>query len=174
MYHRYIPSDNNSSVIFIFNRCVFVRTHLPTHTLQFSSTFLAKCFVSVHVVHPYSSMDTATAWMKFLFILSERSYFRMIDNLSKVIHTFATNMLTPLSADGTLLPRYVKLSTNFRCLAFRVEMAHSSLNTWTLFYLLPRRGLCLLLIALGYAEGILLGLVYLREVLDHLHYMCLL
>ena len=31
------------------------------------------CFPSVHVVHLNNSMDTATAWKKFRFILSDRS-----------------------------------------------------------------------------------------------------
>ena len=35
------------------------------------------CFV----VHPYSSIDTTTAWKKSCFILSDRSDFHMIDNL---------------------------------------------------------------------------------------------
>ena len=35
-------------------------------------TFFFMCFVCVHVVHPYSSMDTATAWKNSRFILSDR------------------------------------------------------------------------------------------------------
>ena len=33
--------------------------------VQLSSSFLSKRFVSVHVVHPYSSIDTTSAWKKY-------------------------------------------------------------------------------------------------------------
>ena len=42
----------------------------------------------------------------------------MIDNLS-----IAVRMLTSLSIDEILLPRYVNWSTNFRVLPLRMEMA---------------------------------------------------
>ena len=38
-------------------------------------------FVSVNVVHPYISINTATALKKYRFILSDRSDFRKIDTL---------------------------------------------------------------------------------------------
>ena len=38
-------------------------------------------FVSVHVVHPYSSIDTTAAWKKLHFILSVRSDFHVTDSL---------------------------------------------------------------------------------------------
>ena len=44
-------------------------------------------FVSVNVVHPYSSIDTAAAWKKSFFILSDRSDFHMIDRLAIADHT---------------------------------------------------------------------------------------
>ena len=37
-------------------------------------------FVFAQVVHPYSSMDTATAWKKSGFILSDKSDFAVGDN----------------------------------------------------------------------------------------------
>ena len=43
-------------------------------------------FVSVHVVHPYSSIDTTAAWKKLRFILSVRSDFHMIDSLLMAVH----------------------------------------------------------------------------------------
>ena len=42
-------------------------------------------FVSIHIVHPFSSIDTATVWKKYHLILSDRSNFD-IDNLSVAIH----------------------------------------------------------------------------------------
>ena len=123
-------------------------------------------FVSVHVVHPYGSIDTIAARKKSHFILSDRSDFHMIDNRSIAVHTFARRILISLSADETLLLRYVNLSTNFRGQLFRVDMAPSRLKhmyfvlfafTW---WPIP---------VPGYSAGIRLGSVYLQEALFHLH-----
>ena len=51
------------------------------------------------MVHQYSSTGKAAAWKK--------SDFRMIDNLSIAVHAFSVRMLTSLSVDELLLPRYV-------------------------------------------------------------------
>ena len=90
--------------------------------------------------------------------LSDRSNFHMIDNLSITFHTLVTCMLTLLSRDEMLLPRYVNSSTNFRGLPFKVETA---LFTKIMF---------LLYFHTSYSVGILIGLVYLREeqLLHHL------
>ena len=45
-------------------------------------------------MHPFSSMDTATAWKKSRFILSDRLDFHMIDSLSITFHAFVRHMLT--------------------------------------------------------------------------------
>ena len=50
--------------------------------VQLPSRFLSIRVVSVHVVHPYSSIDTTAAWKKQRFILSDRSDFHMTDSLS--------------------------------------------------------------------------------------------
>ena len=50
-------------------------------------------FISVHVVHTYSSIDAATTWKKIRFTLSDRSHFHMLDNLLKAAHAFAKRML---------------------------------------------------------------------------------
>ena len=63
-------------------------------------------------------MDTT----KSCFILSNRSEFDMINNLSIGLHAFARHMLTPLSVNEMLLPRYMNWSTNSRGLPLRVEM----------------------------------------------------
>ena len=70
-------------------------------------------FVSVHVVHPYSSIDVTAAWKKLRFILSVRSDFHIIDSL----------VSTSFSVDSTLLPRYVNLSTSLSGVPSRVEMS---------------------------------------------------
>ena len=79
--------------------------------MLFPSSFFSMRFVSVHEVHPYSSNDTDTASKKSHFILSERSDFLMVDNLSKAVHTSAWRMLTSLLVDETLLLKYVNWFT---------------------------------------------------------------
>ena len=46
--------------------------------VQLPSSFLFSCFVRVHAVHPYSSIDTTAAWKKLRFVLSVRSDFDII------------------------------------------------------------------------------------------------
>ena len=51
-------------------------------------------FISVDGVHPYNnSMEASTAWKKSRFILSDRSDFHMINNLSIAEHIFARCIL---------------------------------------------------------------------------------
>ena len=52
----------------------------------------------------------------------------MIDNLSIAADAFASHILMSFSVDGTLLPRYMNLFTNFRELPFKVEMSPFSLK----------------------------------------------
>ena len=85
---------------------------------QFPSSFSSIHFVSVHVVYMYTCIDTTTAWKKFR--LSDRSDFHKIDSLSIVVYAFTKRILILLSVDETL---YLNLSTNFRELPFRVEIA---------------------------------------------------
>ena len=66
-------------------------------------------FVSVHVMHPNSSVDTATVWKKYRFILSNRSDFHMINNQLILFNVFAKHILTSLSLDEMLLPKYVSI-----------------------------------------------------------------
>ena len=74
-------------------------------------------------MYSHNSFDTGTAWKKTRFILSERSDFRMIDNLSIVANANARHMLTTLTVDKILLPRYVNLSTSIRGLPFSADLA---------------------------------------------------
>ena len=68
------------------------------------------CFVSVHVVHLYSSIGTATAWKKSYFILSDKSNLYIIDNQSIALHATARSMSTSLSVDEILIIKfYTKL-----------------------------------------------------------------
>ena len=136
-----------------------------------------KSFDSVHVVRPYSSIDSTAAWKKTRFILSYRSIFHMIDSLSIAVHAFARGILTPFSVDKTLLPRCVNLSSIFRGSSFKVEMAPSRLKHMYSFFFFfffwrSRRDQCLQLLAPGYAAEICVGQAYLKEVLCHLHNFC--
>ena len=60
---------------------------------QLALSFFFVRFVSVQVVHPYSSMDTAAAWKKLRFILSYRSDFHMTNSLSIAVHGYASRVL---------------------------------------------------------------------------------
>ena len=62
------------------------------NSMQHSHVALIKLFL--YVVHPYSSSDTSTALEKSCYILSDRSYFHMIDNLLKAVSAFTRHMLT--------------------------------------------------------------------------------
>ena len=97
----------------------------------------------------------------------------MIDNPSIGVPTFTRHILTLLSVDEKLLPRYVNMSTNFKSLPHRVEKAPPRLKrmysvlfafTWRL---MPP------VVAPDYAAGIRLGEELLQEVLDHLRCLCL-
>ena len=91
--------------------------------VQFPSSFFSLRLVSIHMVHPYSWIDTTAAWKKLRLILSNRSYFHMIDNLSIAFHAFASHILMAFSVDVTLLPRLVNLSTSFKEPPYSVEMS---------------------------------------------------
>ena len=70
--------------------------------VQFPSSLLSSRFVSVHVVHPYSSIDTTAAWKKLRFILSVRSDFHMIESLSIAVHAFVSRVSMSFSVDTYL------------------------------------------------------------------------
>ena len=96
--------------------------------VQFPSSFFSRRFISIHVVHPYSRIDTTPAWKKLCFILLDRLDLHMIDNLPIAVHTFARRMLMSFLVDEILLLRYVNLSTNFREPPFRADMSPSWLK----------------------------------------------
>ena len=69
------------------------------------SSFYSIRLLSVHVVLPYSSIDTTAAGKKLSFILSVRSDFHLTDSLLIAVHAFASRVLMPISVDEILLPR---------------------------------------------------------------------
>ena len=87
--------------------------------------FFSLCFICVHVSEVNTVVLTQLQLKKFRFILSDRSDFHMTDNLSIAVHVFAWRMLTSVSVDEILLPKYVNLSTNFRSRTLRVDGSFS-------------------------------------------------
>ena len=55
-------------------------------------SFFSSRLVSVHVVHPYSSIYTIAAWKKLRFILSVRSDFHMTDMLFIAVLGFVSHV----------------------------------------------------------------------------------
>ena len=88
--------------------------------------FFSKAFIRFQGVQPYTSTDIAIALKNSDFILSKRSDFHLVINPSIRAHAFL--MLTLISANVRLQPRYVKWFTNFRSLPFNEEIAPSSLK----------------------------------------------
>ena len=91
--------------------------------VQLPSSFFYSRFARVHVVHPYSSIDTTAAWKKLRYILSGRSDFHIIDSLLIAVHAFVNLVSMSFLVYETLLPRYVNLSTSLRGFPSRVEMS---------------------------------------------------
>ena len=85
--------------------------------VYFLSSLLSMRFGSDSMVHPYSSIDTAIAWKKSSFILSNWLGFHM----SIALNAFTKRMLSSISMNWF---------TKFRDLPFREEIA-PTLNTGT-------------------------------------------
>ena len=82
---------------------LFIITHIIL--VKLPSSFFSISFVSVNVVHRYSSIDMTTAWKKLCFILSVRSDFHTTDRLPLAVPDLASRMLMSVSVNETLLPR---------------------------------------------------------------------
>ena len=82
-----------------FVGCSFQNLFNKAHSLlvQFLSSFFSIHLISVHVVHPYSRIDTIGSWKKLRFILTDRSDLHMINNLSITVHAYARCILTSFS-----------------------------------------------------------------------------
>ena len=138
-----------------------------SNLVQFPPSLFSVRLINIHVVHPYSRIDTTDACKKLCFILLDKSDFRMIDKLSIAVHDFAMRILMSFSVDVTLLPRCVNLFANFREPPFSVwRCLLFYLNTCTPFCLHSHEGQCDPLPTPYYAVGIRLGLVNLQEALS--------
>ena len=96
--------------------------------VQVPSSLLSRRFVRVQVVQPYSITDIITAWKNCRFSLSVRLDFHITHNLFVAAHAFPICVLSSLSVDEILLPRYVNCSTGLRGLPSSVEMSPFSLK----------------------------------------------
>ena len=90
--------------------------------VQFPSSFFSIRLVSVHVLHPYSRIDTTTARKKLHFILSDSDFY-MINNQSIAVYAYSNHILMSFSVDEMLLLKYINLSTDFREPPLRMEMS---------------------------------------------------
>ena len=111
--------------------CCFVGMLLPGFAKNRSRRVLpinlfSMCFIWVQVVQPYYS--TNTHLVRILILFHQWSNFPMVDNLSIVVHALPMHILTSLSVDEILLPRYMNWSTNFRVFQFYEEMIPSWLK----------------------------------------------
>ena len=75
-------------------------------------------FVKIQVVQLCISTDTAGAWMDYCFILSHRSDFNMVDNLSTITNALPMCILKSLSIDEKWLPMNINQSIDLRGLPF--------------------------------------------------------
>ena len=72
--------------------------------VQFPSSLFFLRLVNVHVVHPYSSIDTTAAWKILRFISTVRSDFHVTDSQSTAVLAFSNRVLISVSVYETLLP----------------------------------------------------------------------
>ena len=106
---------------------LFRRVLLPGF-VQFPSRFCL-CVLSPSMWSIRSVVLTrALLGRNWRFISSDRSDFHMINSLSTSVNAFARRILTSLSEDEILLPRYVSLSTRFRGRPLRVKVVRSWLR----------------------------------------------
>ena len=109
--------------------------------LRLPSTLFHICFISIHVVHPYSRIDTTAIWKKSGFVLSD-----WLDNQSIAVLTFARHILMSFSVDETLLLRYLnlfKILENF-CLEWRCLLIKTFVFCFVCIYVETNAISCLL------------------------------
>ena len=69
------------------------------------SSFFSLRLVSVHVVHPCSSVVTTAAWKNLRFIILVRFDFHLTNSLSIAVNVLARHSLMSFSDDESLHPR---------------------------------------------------------------------
>ena len=102
--------------------------------VQNTQHFSSKHFV--RVLQPYNSTNTATAWKKSCFILSEPSDFPMVNNLSIAVHVSSLPVDITYSWCEIVLLRYGKHLT-FRSKCFHFWIADWIFNISTIGISIP-------------------------------------
>ena len=90
--------------------------------------FTSMCLIKLSMLQPYNSTSWLLLGRSFHFILSVRSNFFIVINLSIAVYAFPMHMFISLSVDKILLLRYVNWCTNLRGLPLNEEMATSCLK----------------------------------------------
>ena len=109
--------------------------------------------MEIQVVQPYNSSDTVIALKNSCLNFIREIRFFMVINISIAVHALLMCMLTSLSVDEILLPRYMNWSTNFKGLPFDVKTAPSWLRHINSFSS-SHENQCLLLPIPGYVVDI--------------------
>ena len=104
--------------------CVFLPLGFVQNSMQHPCAVLISLFIQVIHLSPIDPTDMTTVWKNTHFILSERSGFHRVDNLSIAVHILPMHMST-FSVDEILLPKYMNWSTNFSSFPFHEEMTPS-------------------------------------------------
>ena len=89
--------------------------------VQLPSSFFSSRFVSVHVVHPYSSIDVTAAWKKLRFILSIvlfaqlRSFTHRYVTLTIQFRHTVKELQVLVIESNNLIQHYLFISTQLNC-----------------------------------------------------------
>ena len=100
------------------------------HSCVIAVNSFSSCFVSVHVVQPYSSIDVTASWKKLRFILSVRSDFHIIDSLLIAVHAFVNLVSMSFSVDSTLSSNILSNSLLYKGFFF----VYTQLNVKTVLF----------------------------------------
>ena len=128
----------------------FVRCHIQdlfkiacSILLMFPCSFFPKCFVCAHEVHPYTCIDTNTAWNKCRLIISDRLDFHITYNLLMAVNSFVRRRLISFFSRWDMaaeVPEFI----NFSGLLHWMLMTLSRLNTLTVLFAFSQGSCCLL------------------------------
>ena len=115
------PSDRTPTFQWSVAKRICWRQYLAFLYTSHLAFFFPLHFVFIWCIH-IGVWTLFKTWKKSRFILSDRSYFYMIDNLSTAFYSLARCILKSLSAEEMLQPRYVNWSINFRGRPLKFEM----------------------------------------------------
>ena len=98
--------------------------------------YLLSSFFSIHVVHPYSSIDTIAACKKLSLILSVRSDYHMADSLLIAVYAFVSHVSMSVSVSKMYfsLLRNSLWSLNVLCLLSVIILLSVKIKRWPSIY----------------------------------------